>query len=238
MIISNEQMDLFCRRFKFPNNREEFRLSDEYYYQSLPLCVIDAIFSIGVRYEGTRNVVKRFCEVEKIQRIRGDRNKLPDVSNQFSVSQYLIRYGNTRPEILAANIFENFQRTSTRNGILKAEAVGTFMRELRKRKVDFLQDIPKISGDEGFENAIKSIPGQKSGISLQYFFMLSGDNTLVKPDRMVLRFLAGAFPGIAFDVRRATLVLQEICKYIRLNKGIDISPRELDHWIWRNERGK
>ena len=33
-----------------------------YEYASLPQCVIDAVFSIGARYESTENVVKRFCE--------------------------------------------------------------------------------------------------------------------------------------------------------------------------------
>lgn len=37
-------------------------LSDEYYYTSFPLCLIDAIFNFGVRYAGTRNVVIRYCE--------------------------------------------------------------------------------------------------------------------------------------------------------------------------------
>jgi hypothetical protein len=37
-------------------------LGNEFYYQSLPLCVIDAVFSIGVRYEGVQNVIKRYCQ--------------------------------------------------------------------------------------------------------------------------------------------------------------------------------
>ena len=37
-------------------------LSDAAYeYTSLPLCVIDAVFSIGVRYESTENTVRDFC---------------------------------------------------------------------------------------------------------------------------------------------------------------------------------
>jgi hypothetical protein len=35
-------------------------LDDAYYYQSLPSCVIDAVFSIGVRYTSTENTVRRF----------------------------------------------------------------------------------------------------------------------------------------------------------------------------------
>ncbi len=37
------------------------KFNDEYYYNSLPFCVIDAVFSIGIRYTITRNVVINFC---------------------------------------------------------------------------------------------------------------------------------------------------------------------------------
>lgn len=36
-------------------------VAEEYGYASLPLCVIDSVFSIGVRYEGVRNVIERYC---------------------------------------------------------------------------------------------------------------------------------------------------------------------------------
>ena len=36
-------------------------LSASYYYDSLPHCVIDAVFSIGVKYTSTQNVVKNYC---------------------------------------------------------------------------------------------------------------------------------------------------------------------------------
>ncbi|MEJ1959688.1 MAG: hypothetical protein WDM70_09955 [Nitrosomonadales bacterium] len=32
-------------------------LGDEYYYQSLSLCIIDAVYSIGVRYEGVKTLL-------------------------------------------------------------------------------------------------------------------------------------------------------------------------------------
>lgn len=45
-------------------------LPDEYFYQSLPLCVIDAVWSIGVRYAGVRRVVDRYCEHSGLPRLR------------------------------------------------------------------------------------------------------------------------------------------------------------------------
>ena len=42
------------------------------------------------------------------------------------------------------------------------------------------------------EALVREIPGQISGISFDYFRMLAGDDTLIKPDRMVQRYIAKA----------------------------------------------
>ena len=41
----------YCKRYLSLNNAV---LGDEYYYQSLPLYIIDAVFSIGVKYDKLR----------------------------------------------------------------------------------------------------------------------------------------------------------------------------------------
>ncbi len=41
---------------------EPLPLPSEFYYPSLPLCIIDAVYSIGVTYTSTRKTVIRFCE--------------------------------------------------------------------------------------------------------------------------------------------------------------------------------
>jgi len=211
-------------------------LSDEYYYQSLPLCVIDAVFSIGVRYEGVRKVTQRFAKHAGIRRIRADRGTVPSISEQLSVSEYRRRYGTQNASVLADEVFQNRQRTSTQNGILKAEAVGRFMQVLAKYKVDYFQDLVRIWDDSRFEEEIKEIPGQRSGISLQYFFMLAGNGDLIKPDRMIMRFLERVFPGKSFDVKQATEILQTTSRLLQVDHGLKVSPRELDHLIWRVER--
>ena len=53
----------------------------------------------------------------------------------------------------------------------------------QKHHVNYLQDVATILSNRAFHGAIKSIPGQRSGISLSYFFMLSGSDDLVKEDR-------------------------------------------------------
>ena len=51
-------VDSLCRACESTLNLSSASLSSSYYYDSLPYCVIDAVFSIGVKYTSTQNVVK------------------------------------------------------------------------------------------------------------------------------------------------------------------------------------
>jgi hypothetical protein len=95
-------------------------------------------------------------------------------------------------ERFAAEIFANRQRTSARSGILKAEAVHRLAQVLGNHRVNYFQDIPSIADSTLFETTVRAIPGQASGISLQYFWMLAGSDDLVKPDRQIVRFVQRA----------------------------------------------
>jgi hypothetical protein len=210
------------------------QLTDEYFYQSLPLCLIDSVYSIGVRYGQVQNVVERYCKYFDLRKIREDRKIPPLPNTQESITSFLENIQDVGFEVFASDIFCNKQRTSTTNGILKAEAVLKFATALKSHRVDYLQDVPTVIDTVEFEHEIKQIPGQGSGISLRYFFMLSGSEDLIKPDRMIKRFLESV-------LQRAVKV--EECQHL-LNKAVaelnavypDITPRLFDSLIWRYQR--
>ena len=58
----NEQISVLAKACETLSDLENLRLSPGYYYDSLPLCVIDAVFSIGVRYTSTQKTVKNYCD--------------------------------------------------------------------------------------------------------------------------------------------------------------------------------
>jgi hypothetical protein len=208
-------------------------LGDEYFYQSLPLCVIDAVFSIGVRYSGTKQVVERYCDYTKQRRLRTAR-ELPPICEQEAISGFCERPEQTDPVIMAAQVYGNRQRTSTKNGILKAEAVARFACTLRSHGVEFLQDVPRVADSARFEGNIRAIPGQASGISLQYFWMLAGSEQFIKPDRMVLRFLQAALSR-SIAVREAGPLMRDACQQLA-SKYPALTPRLLDHEVWKHQR--
>ena len=83
-------------------------------YSSLALAVIDSLWSIGVRYTGVRNVIARYRAFRSRAGVDADQDTPADLAAVID--------GAGGPDAFA-EIVANRQRTSSRNGILKAEAV-------------------------------------------------------------------------------------------------------------------
>jgi hypothetical protein len=204
-----------------------------YEYASLPLCVIDAVFSIGVRYESTERTVTEFCGRYRWQRDGRGRTAEHPISDFLVIVQ---PYEN-RWEDMADRIFRNRQRTSSRSGILKAEATFRFAKTLQHFGLETFADVLKSGLRNDLRQAIKAIPGQSSGLSYAYFLILAGNQDGVKADRMVTRYVANALgvrnvaPELAEElVRNASKVLR--AEFPRL------VPSSLDNKIWKYQRAK
>ncbi len=205
---------------------------DNYGYAHLPLCVIDAVYSIGARYSSTRQTVERFCRYFDLSSV-GPVPALPP-AQQLSVEQLLLWYARHGLEMMATNVYQNRQRTSPRNGILKAEAVRRFAEVLYQHGVNYREDVIRVEGKAEFEAQIFAIPGQRSGISLRYFYMLAGNTEQVKPDRMVLRFLHAA-TSTWLSPEASAQLLQAACDELR-QRHPQLTLRALDHAIWQHQR--
>jgi len=207
--------------------------TEEYGYHNLPLCIIDAVFSIGVNYTSTENVVKRFCEHFGVTRLR--EKELAPQSEQLSVSAFIQFHQGFTFQEMAEKVYQNKQRTSSRNGILKTEAVFRFAGVVQKFGVEYLQDVHKVLGNEKFEAEIARIPGQSSGLSTRYFYMLAGDENFIKPDRMIHRFIQAAI-GRDLSIEDCQELL--VTAHAELVRDYPLlTPRSLDHqiWVWQRQ---
>lgn len=214
-------------------NLSHAQLGDEYAYHSLSLCVIDAVFSIGVRYAGVQAVVQNYCDHFSLPRLRSNPSHWPSTEEQTSLSVLCQQFEKLGVQHMAEVVFDNRQRTSTRSGISKAEAVWRFAQALTLHRVEYFQDLgPGLP--EATVDAIRAVKGQGSGISLEYFLMLAGDGNRIKPDRMVLRFLEEALKrGVTVTEAPVLLrgTLQNLC-----GDFPDLSLRALDYLIWQWQR--
>lgn len=207
------------------------KLDIGHYYSSVPHCIIDAVFSIGIKYSATRNVVERFSKYLNIDTFREFGSNFPNIDEQYSVNRFIDFYQKNDIYFITNNVYKNKCRTSTVNGILKSEAVLEFAKVLQKYEINYFQDLFKVINNASFERDIKYIKGQGSGISLSYFFMLAGDDNLIKPDRMIERFVEDCI-NKKLSTNELTQLFSKVIKILKPNYP-SLTLRELDHEIWK-----
>lgn len=159
-------------------------------YQSLPLCILAAVFHLSPKGEvGRESVVSRYCQYFSLKEKREDPYILPPEEEQESVSSFLEKAGRLGVEAFARDVLGSLEKASPRSQKLMAESALRFARVLRTHRAEFLQDIPAVQGRVSFENVAMSIPGLQSGLEVRYFYRLAGCAELPKVDRLTRRFL-------------------------------------------------
>lgn len=197
------------------------------YPRSLALSVIDAIWSINARYSVTKGVIQRYRNQRRWEG-NAEEDGLPEL---------LALYDNLGGVDAFIDAVGTRNRVSTQpNAVRKGDAVLQAARALHDLGVDTADQFRDADGtplSEQLRSAWRAIPGQGSGISWRYLRMLLGLPD-VKPDRMVLRFVASALGVDEASVRpdyAAGLVEAAASRF-----GVD--QRALDHEIWEYQSGK
>lgn len=225
-MLSTEELQKIVDFLETEFDLENVELPDEYYYTCLPLCLLDAVFSIGVTYSSTRNTVQRYCGKYEIPCC--DRTR--ELKSQHTISDLVRNIEGAGAADFAANILENEQRTSSRNGILKAQAVLDCAKVLHKNGIEDLQDFnSKMNAD--IENEYLAVKGQFSGISLKYLKMLCGDENNLKPDRHIVNFL-NIHCSISINKDNAEAVMKAILDELT-KRYPSLTMRKLDFVIWQ-----
>lgn len=202
-------------------------LPDEYRYSCLPLCLLDAIFSIGVTYRSTQNTVTRYCGYLGIPKYRekGDESEF----HHSLIDMLAVYDGLGSSARFAEEVVSNKQRTSSRGGILKAEAAKLCAEALVKEGITTIAEF-RDKMNPSIDRVFMSVKGQSSGISLMYLKMLCGKDDEAKPDRHILRFLA-RFIGHEPDTAEALSLLDDVTEKLKIDYP-SLTTREIDYLIW------
>jgi len=214
---------------------EASTLAAEYRYASLPLCVVDAVFSIGVRYTSTQKVVANVCDYTGWNRFAASRNERGD--GDRTIADLIAIFAAVGVEGMAERVFQNRQRTSSQSGILKSEAAMLYCRALTDAGINTFTDFDK-ERKEYAEAIILGLPGQSSGIAFDYFMMLAGDDNLIKPDRMVQRYVGNALELDTIPQPRQAAILVRLAAQELCRRGHRWTPLSLDNAIWRFQSEK
>ena len=203
---------------------------------SLGLCIVDAVWSIGANYDTV--VVPMVRErVAKALRVESPTAPAAGFRAKDPTSlQKLEELGGDRLTELT-----NLQRTSTRSGILKSEAVLQHCRIFRQHGIETLEQAIALVEDDSrltlVDKALRAIPGEGSyGIRRNYLWMMLGNDDLIKPDRMVLRWLESQ--GVQTDPDGARSIIDSLASKVELPGGRRPTAWEIDHAIWLTTRAK
>lgn len=229
LMTIQDNFNHFCEEY-LPLTEKDMK-----YYSSLPLCALDAIYSIQLKYDvQVVPVVKRMCEALEIEMLAKDPTEIPPVNEQTTVSSFIQKLKDK--DLWDAEKLTSITRTYKTAGsrkILKSDAFIQFLDVLVRNGIDSFQDLNSVENQYSLGMELRTIKGQKE--SVNYFFMLAGDKYDVKVDTHLTRF-----------AQRATgenhLTYQQI-KDLYKNAAIffstaeeEMTPRHFDHIVWNWQR--
>jgi hypothetical protein len=205
-------------------------------WTSLSFCIVDAVWSIGAHYD---NMVVPLVRKKFATEFGITQPTIP-ASEPLPVDPLpLSKLGVLTVDSLTG--MTNRQRTSTRGGILKADAVLRHIAVLREHHVDTMQDalalLPDTERFAKVDKALRSIPGEGGyGVRRNYLWMLIGHDDLIKPDRMVLRWLGRQ--GVKTDPAGARDIIAAVVPYVSTRLNRTVTAWEIDHALWLAGRKK
>lgn len=223
MTVSQVEVDGLVSYCRSNFGEKDLWITPEGYPKSLALCIIDSIYSTGSHYSSVVNVVNRY------RAAHGQRDGAAALLESISAA------GGARA--WANSVADNLKPAHTKPGApLKAEVIEQAAALMLRHGIDTVEDLVLAVETSPQSNPVhdawKKLPSQRSGVTYSYLLLLAVLPS-VKPDRMVLRFLERALgTGVPMTTDRAYELVMAAAD------TLDVSPRTLDHVIWRAASGR
>jgi hypothetical protein len=193
------------------------------YPNGLALCVIDSIWSLGIRYQ--TQVVPVIVRYRRFRDGRADTDGLAELLAVFA------ELGGD--QAFADRIGTQHKTSSHARAPLKATAVRLAAQGLSALSIDTMASFHQAMATQPkqVKQAWRSVPGQRSSaVGWRYLLMLAGVDE-VKADRMVRRFVSRALGSDVPSETAWALALQAA-------ESLCVPARTLDYAIWSYESGR
>ena len=193
-----------------------------YHYQSLPICILDCVYSLRAKYETiTLPIVQRYADAY----MAGDKYAAGD-----TISALVERIDHCGgPSLFAERIIRNHQKLG-RSLVPKEDAVYQLARYLKLLQIETLEDFRKYESPELLEVVIRAVKGI-SDAGVNYLFMLAGDPNRVKPDVHIHHSIVDACGKDISNEECQTLFKEAVDILRPAHEGLTVAA--LDNTIWR-----
>ena len=205
---------------------ETVECSDEFFPAHLPVALIDAVFGSRLaREEQPASVSQRYCRHFGIERTRSNRLQLPPADDQETLGDLIGHYDELGVEAMKEDVFRTDCQFPGTN-LSRTEYVPRLAFELRRIGVDVLQDI-RGWRRKHIDFALRTLAGVDEHV-VRRFLTYTGDDDFVWGDVNVRQFVASAIGKDSVSGTRAVNLVR------RAAYELILSPRYLDHQIWRH----
>jgi hypothetical protein len=198
------------------------------------LCVLDAVFSINAHYERhTVPTCHRYAAWAGISVTLSGSAQLP-VRDEQPLQGFVTHIQTHGEAVFSSEILQNRQRTrANRDAPLKVKAARQYAEILISHDITTLAEANASLADlnklKAIECDLAGVAGHGSGARLAYLWMLFGDDSRIKPDRMVLRWLHAVLRRVVSTPEAVRLITEAAVH-------LGCTPWELDHAIWEDHR--
>jgi hypothetical protein len=230
-MITDNDVNVFVKWCEANLNLCQAQLPEEYYYGHLSLCVMDCIYAINTKYKQPVKMVDNYCKHFNLKRIRTNKTMVPSIEVQQKTSDLVSSMLSLGTAYYTDEIFCWYQSVKTGNNARtpKTDLVLTFANLLCSNGIEYFQDVQPIIHNKVFEDkalAIKGI-GQRT---LNYFFMLAGDDNTIKFDRWLERN-ANSVLNRKLSMADGQNLYIKSCAVLKRTYH-NITPRLLDYKVW------
>lgn len=214
-------MHRFTKQFvDFCENNLDLTQPMTYNYKSLPICLIDCVYSLRAKYYSvTIPVVKRYAD----RYMNGDVD-----SSEDTISLFLQHMDEIGHQAFADNVVKNHQKLG--GNIPKEEVCYKLAQYLHYLHIDTLKDFQQFESPELLEIVIKAVKGLGDA-GANYLFMLAGDANRCKPDVHIHHCIKDACGCNISNEECQTLFTDAVAIMREEHPGLTV--RMLDGIIWR-----
>lgn len=202
----------------------DLNIADErsYCYRSLPVCIVDCVYSLRARYKSvTVPIVERFADYF----LDGDKTS---TSANDNLSHFITTLTTPSLSSFADNIAKNHQ---VLGGVPKEQVCLNLAVALQELGIETFSDFQNYPSKTTLAEKIKSVKGMGNA-GVNYLFMLTGDNNKSKPDIHIHRCVQEACGKDVSD-KECQVIIEEAASILK-NEYPDLTVRKLDGIIWRD----
>ena len=204
---------------------ESVELPNEFFPSHVSVALVNAVFRSPLRDRGaTPSVAGRYCRHFGIPSVRARSWEPLPVDEQETLGDLIGRFDELGVDRMATEVFRTAPGSAEAT-IRKAENILRAAEVLRHMRIDVLQDVPARRPD-AIDDALRRLPGIGEG-TIRRFLMYTGEDTFVRGDTRVRKFVSSALFRRVVSAERAEELVRN-CAHEML-----LSPRFLDCQIWK-----